>query len=98
MSSFRRIAPGALVVLLCVAGYGLVSAQAPEPDVVLVIEGGTLIDGNGGAPVADSVIVIRGNRIASVSRRGQAPYPPGAHIINATGKFVMPGLFDSQVS
>ncbi len=98
MSSFRRIASGALVVLLCAAGYGLVSAQAPEPETALVIEGGTLIDGNGGAPVPDSVIVIRGNRIAAVSRRGQAAYPPGAHVINAAGKFVMPGLFDSQVS
>ena len=98
MSSFRRIVAGALLVQLCAAGDGLVSAQAPAAEAVLVIEGGTLIDGNGGAPVADSVIVIRGSRIASVSRRGQASYPPGAHIINATGKFVMPGLFDSQVS
>jgi cytosine/adenosine deaminase-related metal-dependent hydrolase len=75
-----------------------VSAQAPRPEPVLVIEGATLIDGNGGVPLPDSAIVIRGNRIASVVRRGPAAYPPNAHIINATGKFVMPGLFDSQVS
>ena len=76
----------------------LVSAQAPQPEPVLVLEGATLIDGNGGAPLPDSAIVIRGNRIASVARRGQAAYPPNAHLINAAGKFVMPGLFDSQVS
>lgn len=99
MSSFRRIAAsGALLVLLSGVGDRLASAQAPPPEAVLVIEGGTLIDGNGGAPLTDSVILIRGNRIASVGKGGQAGYPPGARIINATGKFVMPGLFDSQVS
>src|SRR5579872_6646870 len=72
-----------------------VSAQTPP---ALVIEGGTLMDGNGGTPVRDAVIVIQGNKIASVSRKGQAPYPPNAKIIKADGKFILPGLFDSQVS
>ena len=35
-----------------------VAAQAEEPT-TLVIEGGTLIDGNGGEPVPDVLIVIR---------------------------------------
>ena len=39
----------------------------------------TLIDGNGGMPVQDSVVVIQGNRITSVSRKGQtAAYPANA--------------------
>lgn len=70
-------------------------AQSQSP--ALVIEGGTLIDGNGGAPVADSVVIIQGNKITSVSRKGQASYPPGAQIIKADGKFVLPGLWDAQV-
>ena len=82
---------------MCALPYVFVAAQA-QPDRVLVIEGATLIDGNGGAPVPDSIVVIRGNRIAAVSRRGQMSYPPNAHVIDAAGKFVMPGLFDSQVS
>jgi imidazolonepropionase-like amidohydrolase len=97
-SSRRYLALGAFILVAALIRYGLVIAQAPEPEAVLVIEGGTLIDGNGGAPVADSVIVIRGNRIAGVSKRGDVSYPAGAHVIHATGKFVMPGLFDSQVS
>src|SRR5713226_5316333 len=64
----------------------------------IVIEGGTLIDGNGGAPVPDSVIIIQGNKIAAVSRKGQASYPPGVQVIKADGKFVLPGLIDGQVS
>ena len=97
-SSRRYLALGVSMLAASLISYGLVIAQAPAPDAVLVIEGGTLIDGNGGPPVADSVIVIRGNRIAGVSKRGEVSYPAGAHVIHATGKFVMPGLFDSQVS
>jgi len=68
-------------------------AQAP-----IVIEGGTLIDGNGGAAVPDSVVVIQGNKITAVSRKGQVTYPANAQIIKADGKFVLPGLIDAQVS
>jgi imidazolonepropionase-like amidohydrolase len=64
----------------------------------LVIQGGTLIDGNGGAPVANSVVVIQGNRIAAVGRAGQVTVPAGAQVINAAGKYVLPGLWDAQVN
>ena len=63
---------------------------------VLVIQGGTLVDGNGGAPVANSVIVITGNRITAVGRAGQVQVPAGAKVIDATGKWITPGLIDSM--
>ena len=69
-----------------------------QQQAALVIEGGTLIDGNGGTPVRDSVVVIAGDKITAVSRKGQIAIPAGARIINATGKFVLPGLWDSQVA
>ncbi len=87
----------ALFLLLAVVG-GLTSAQSQQAP-ALVIEGGTLIDGNGGMPVKDSVVVIQGNKITSVSRKGQvAALPANAWIIKADGKYVLPGLFDSQNS
>jgi hypothetical protein len=87
---------------VCVAGliaafHVLPSAQAQQP-AALVIEGGTLIDGTGGAPVPDSVVVIQGNKITAVSRKGQASVPANARVINASGKYVLPGLWDSQVA
>ena len=86
----------ALFLPLTIFG-GLTCAQAQQAP-PLVIEGGTLIDGNGGPPVQDSVVVIQGNKITSVSRKGQATYPANAWVIKAEGKYVLPGLFDSQGS
>src|SRR6266545_5657650 len=89
-----------VVLAVLIASYAH-STYAQQP-AALVIEGGTLIDGNGGAPVRDSVVVIQGNKITAVSRavsrNGQGTYPAGARIINATGKFVLPGLWDSQTA
>ena len=86
----------ALFLLFTIFG-GLTCARAQQAP-ALVIEGGTLIDGNGGTPVKDAVVVIQGNKITSVSRKGQAAYPANAWIIKADGKYVLPGLFDSQNS
>ncbi|MCZ6488924.1 MAG: amidohydrolase family protein [Acidobacteria bacterium] len=72
-----------------------ITAQQAQPE-TLVIEGGTLIDGNGGAPVRDALIIIRGNRIETVSRKGQVSYPTGARVLQADGKFIVPGLQDSH--
>ncbi len=72
------------------------AAQQAQPE-TLVIEGGTLIDGNGGTPVRDAVIIIRGNRIETVSRKGEVSYPAGARVLQADGKFITPGLMDSHV-
>jgi hypothetical protein len=70
------------------------SAQAQGN--AIVIQGATLIDGNGGAPVPNSVVVIQGNRITGVGRAGQVQVPAGAQVINAAGKYVLPGLMDAK--
>src|SRR5687767_14215472 len=68
-------------------------AAAPQ---ALVIRGGTPIDGNGGPPLANSIIVIRGNQIAAVGAAGQVQVPAGAQIVEAAGKWIVPGLWDCQ--
>ena len=60
----------------------------------LVLKGGTLIDGTGRAPVENSTIVIRGNRIEFVGQGGDVP--PDAEVVDATGKTVLPGFIDGH--
>lgn len=63
----------------------------------LVIENGILIDGNGGPPINGAVVMIEGNKISAVSQKGQVPYPRGTKIIDAEGKFILPGFIDTHV-
>ena len=86
---------GVLVSGLALIAWGALGPAGAQPQ-ALVIQGGTLIDGNGGMPVPNSVIVIQGNRIIAVGRNGQVQLPAGATIINATGKWVTPGLIDAK--
>ena len=60
----------------------------------LAIVGATLIDGTGAAPVADSAVVIHNGVIVAVGPRSQVKVPKDAHIVDAKGKFLLPGLWD----
>jgi imidazolonepropionase-like amidohydrolase len=73
----------------------ITSAQR-GPAKCLVIQGGTLIDATGTAPLEDSVVVIEGERIKSVGKRGAIAIPKGARIIDATGKTILPGFIDGH--
>lgn len=63
---------------------------------VIVIRAGTLIDGKSDKPRANQVIVIRGNRIESVSDASSAKTPAGATEIDMSKQTVLPGLIDSH--
>lgn len=59
--------------------------------------GATLIDGNGGAPIEDAVVVVEGDRIVATGPRNGSTLPEGAAQIDATGKVVIPGLINANV-
>ncbi len=62
----------------------------------IVLEGVTLIDGSGGPPVLDAVIVLRGGHIEAVARVNEIEIPRGATVLNLVGKTVIPGLIDAH--
>lgn len=59
--------------------------------------GGTLIDGFGGKPLYNSVILIDNDKITSVGHQGNLTVPKGYDIISTEGMSVMPGLWDMHV-
>jgi len=64
---------------------------------VKALVGGTLIDGFGGPPIRNSVVLIDGERIARVGRMGELAVPAGAEVISTEGMTVLPGLWDAHV-
>jgi hypothetical protein len=71
-------------------------AGLPAQAQTLVIQGGTLIDGTGRPPIDNAVIVIEGDRFRAVGRSAEVAIPPGAQVIDARGKTVLPGFIDGH--
>ena len=59
--------------------------------------GGTLIDGFGGEPIRNSVILIEGERIVAVGQVDTLPVPELAEVVSTEGMSVLPGLWDMHV-
>jgi imidazolonepropionase-like amidohydrolase len=72
-----------------------VSAQPGPPTTAIV--GGTIVDGNGGPPLADGVVLLSAGRVAAVGRRAAVSIPATATQIDARGRWILPGLFDTNV-
>ena len=64
---------------------------------VTALVGGRLIDGWGGAPVNNSVILIEGDRITAAGPASAVKVPAGAEIVDCAGMSVLPGLWDNHV-
>ncbi|HUL03296.1 MAG TPA: hypothetical protein VLV16_08735 [Gemmatimonadales bacterium] len=81
----------AAVVALCVA-----AACAPTGEGVTALEGATLLDGSGGAPITGSIILVEAGHIKAVARAGEVDVPSGAVHVNVSGKTIIPGLIDAH--
>jgi hypothetical protein len=74
---------------------GLTSGHAQTPSTIL-IKGATIIDGLSDAPLRDRSLLIEGGIIREI-RPADAAAPAGAQVVDLSGKFIVPGLFDSHV-
>jgi imidazolonepropionase-like amidohydrolase len=76
------------------------AAGAARPDslrVTLALVGGRVIDGYGGRPIENGVVLVAGERIVAVGPRATTPVPAGVDTISTEGMTVLPGLFDMHV-
>jgi imidazolonepropionase-like amidohydrolase len=87
-----------LLVVVLFLFWGLLasipSLRADGASRTIAVQGATLIDGTGRAPISDAVILTDGERIRAVGKRGSVAIPRDAHLIDARGKFILPGLID----
>ncbi|GBC78394.1 D-hydantoinase [bacterium HR08] len=91
------VAAQALGLIASLLGFGFFfpgSAQTlpgGARDEVTLIRGATILTVTRGR-IENGAILIRGGKIAAVGRNLEAP--PGAKVIDATGKYIMPGIID----
>ena len=85
------IAPAFLLLAL----FGALPSIAQATDDVIAVQAGTLIDGTGGRPVKNVVILVEGDRITAVG--GDLTIPGGARVIDLSGLTVLPGFVDAHV-
>ncbi len=82
-----------LLFLFCIT----ISFSSSNAQNVKALVGGTLIDGFGGTPIRNSVIIIEGEIILAVGQQGTVEIPDNAEIISTEGMSVLPGLWDMHV-
>ncbi|HXL49350.1 MAG TPA: amidohydrolase family protein [Xanthobacteraceae bacterium] len=56
------------------------------------LRGARVIDGRGGAPIDNAVIVVRDGRIVAIGPSAATAVPPDAQVVDYTGKAIIPGL------
>jgi imidazolonepropionase-like amidohydrolase len=85
----------AVFSLLSIGSSETFSQVADRPTLALV--GGQVLDGYGGPPIRDGVVLIAGERIVAVGPRSEVAVPDGVETISTEGMTVLPGLMDMHV-
>ncbi len=94
----QRVALAAMAGCACVASMLAVSGQSfrivPRP---IVIIGGTIIDGTGAPARRNDAIVVQDGRIKAMGLAASKRAPKDARMIDASDKWIVPGLIDAAV-
>ncbi|HEU0369392.1 MAG TPA: hypothetical protein VFR42_09295, partial [Candidatus Acidoferrum sp.] len=85
-----------MCVLLLAAGGWLNSCAAPAENSIAITHV-TVIDMTGAPPLADQTVLVEEQRIAAVGATASIPIPRGMKIVDASGKFLIPGMADMHV-
>jgi imidazolonepropionase-like amidohydrolase len=70
--------------------------DAPPASSVVAFTGGRVVTMKGDEVIEDGVVLVEGNRIKAVGKKGDVAIPAGAKTIDASGKTVLPGYVDAH--
>ena len=85
------------LIVVLVAASPLLRAQAPAHPPMLVFLHVTVINPGSNAVEQDRAVVIRGSRITAVTSAARFAAPEWAKVVDASGKYMIPGLWDMHV-
>jgi imidazolonepropionase-like amidohydrolase len=86
-----------IAILLLLSALPLVGWRTDAQQKALVLTHLTIIDITGGPPKPDMTVVVIGNQITDLGEAGKVSVPQGGRVIDAGGKFLIPGLWDMHV-
>ena len=89
--------PAIAAVLLAATACAPPSTEDRSQPGVIAVTNAIVIDGMGGEPIPDGVVVVEGDRIIAVGAAAEVIVPDGATIVDAAGGAVTPGLADMHV-
>jgi hypothetical protein len=87
----------ALLLILALPALLVAQANAATQSKPLIFTHVTVIDMTGAPAKPDMTVVVDGGRISALGKSGKVRIPKGAQVINAAGKFMIPGLWDMHV-
>lgn len=90
-----RASAAALILALVIFSFG--ARRTTAADHVLIFNHVTVIDATGSAPQKDMTVVISGDRISAIAGTIDERQFTNAEMVDATGKFLIPGLWDMHV-
>jgi ankyrin repeat protein len=86
------------LLLVCLLPLGVLGRQeARAGRTALVLTHVTVIDATGAPAKPDMTVVIKDGRIAALGKTANLDVPEDAHVVDATGKFLIPGLWDMHI-
>src|SRR6056297_1534595 len=92
-----RINQSATLFLTLITFSACTSPNRSSDSITTVIEGAVLYDGTGSEPIDNSVIVISDGKIDCVGEAEDCEAHSDAERIDASGKFITPGLVDAHI-
>ena len=84
----------AVVAVMALTGCGGGSMDGP---VKTAIVGAKLVDGNGGAPVEYSIVIVEGSIIQAAGAQTSVPFPKDATIVDGMGKTIEPAAAGGRI-
>lgn len=90
---YQRVLAHSLLVFVCLLFGGCSELQPAD----VAIRGTAVVDVEHGAVLVGQTVLVRGNRIVAVGPDDAIQASPATAVVEAEGKFLIPGLWDMHV-